>query len=308
VRTLAATSLALLTLILTACSGTPDPTITTGPLNGNWQINMLQQYPTQTPLSASGFIAQADDAIEGSIQVAPVGAKSSCGGVSAMTGTISGQNVTFSLNEGGSVVNFTGTISSNNQSMSGDYQAIGGACFTTATSGTWDAVLVPPLNGNFTGTIDSTYMELVDGVTTPVPVSVSGSFTQSSNAGASNASIAGTITAVGYPCFTTASLSGTISGESVYLDVFGDNGELIGTLGAPAGTAGSTGTPANVVLSSSGPSLVGGTISDPGLGGLYIGINNGKSVVGPCPAITSSGNTSTSDDAFVDLSFKQPAQ
>ena len=297
VRTLATASLALLTLLFTACGGTSHTVAAAGPLNGNWQINLLQQYPTQAPLSASGFIIQASNAIQGSIQVPPVGPKNSCAGVSAMSGTVDAQSVTFSLNEGGTAVNFTGTISSDNQSMAGDYQAVGGACFTTATSGTWNAVLVPQLTGNFTGTLSgSTYMSALTGQTTPAPIAVSGTITQSSNADGSNASLTGTITAVGYPCFTTASLTGTISGQNVYMDVFNYQGVQIGTLGVPGvQSLGASATPATVISNSTGLSLVG-----TGEGGLALG----QGVAGPCPAIFVNGASTTGDVTAVSFIFK----
>jgi hypothetical protein len=268
-----------------------------GPLSGNWQINVLQQYPTKTPLSASGFIAQANDVITGSVQVAPVGSKSSCGGVSALAGTVSGQNVTFSLNAGGTVVNYTGTISSDNQTMSGDYQAVGGACFSAGTSGTWNAVLIPPLNGSFTGTLSgSTYMSALTGQSNAPPIAVSGTFSQSSNADGSNATLTGTIMAVGYPCFATASLTGTISGQNVYMDVFGYNGAQIGTLGIPGvPSEGAAPTPATLVSTSTGLSLVGN-----GEGGLALG----QGLAGPCPAIFVNGISTTGDVTAVALTFK----
>jgi hypothetical protein len=300
VRTLATVSLAILALILTACGGSPAITPSGGPLSGNWQINLLQQYPKQTPLSASGFIAQANEAITGSIEVAPVGTKSSCGGVAPLTGTVSGQSVTFSLNDGGTVVNYTGTVSSNNQTMSGDYQAVGGACFTAGTSGTWGAVLVPPLNGSFTGTLSgSSYMSALTGQSNAAPIAVSGTFTQSSNAEGSNATLTGTITAVDYPCFTTASLTGTISGQNVFMDVFSYNGEQIGTLGIPGvPSEGAPPTPATLISSSTGLSLVG-----TGEAGLALG----QGLAGPCPAIFVNGVSTTGDVTSVALTFKGPA-
>jgi hypothetical protein len=275
VRTLATASLAILTLMLTACGGSPVITPPSGPLSGNWQINLLQQDPSQTPLSASGFIAQANDAITGSIQVAPFGSKGSCAGVSVLTGTIKGQNVTFSLNGGGIVLNFTGTASTNSQTMSGDYQAVGGGCSTVGITGTWNAVLVPPLNGNFTGTLsNSQYMSLLTGVSPAAPIAVSGSMTQSSNDGASNATVTGTMNAVGYPCFTTASLTGTISGQNVVLSVFGYEGAQIGTLGSAQ-------TPA---LVSSGPDNAISLLSQPN-GEMTLGKASATTVVGPCPPL-----------------------
>jgi hypothetical protein len=102
------------------------------------------------------------------------------------------------------------------------------------------------------------------------PVKVSGSFSQSSNAGSSAANITGTINATDYPCFSTATASGTISGQNVYFVVYGYNGEAIGTFGQPPSTAG--------ILSSttSGTSLT---------GSMNLGSQGEFGASGPCPSI-----------------------
>jgi len=302
VRILATTSLTFLLLAAAACGGggsSSSSNATGSPLSGNWQLNLVQQEPApQTALSVSGFLLQSSNALSGSVQVPPVAAHNNCGGVSSLTGTINGTSVTFSVNEGGTTLSFTGTISSNNQSMSGDYQGPGGGCFTRPTSGTWNAFLVPPLNGSFTGTIDSQYMEVLQGATSAVPVMVSGTINQSTNAGTSNATLTGTITAVGYPCFTTVTLSGTISGQNVYLDIFGYNNLPIGTLGQP-GTVGTTGSPATVVVNSGKVSLV-----DASTSGLFLGAFTGTSVAGPCPPIISGNTTQTFDSGSILFDFQ----
>jgi hypothetical protein len=132
-------------------------------------------------------------------------------------------------------------------------------------------------------------MSLLTGVNPPAPIAVSGTFTQSANAGASNATLTGTITAIGYPCFTTVSLSGTISGQSVYLNVFDYSGVQIGTLGVP-GVAGIAGTPATVVPSSNVLSLTGSG---------QAGLSLGSSGVPPCPALNGNGTNVTTDTTSV---------
>ena len=303
-RTLGRAWFAFVLLIMTACGGSNSTPLPTGQLSGNWQLSLFQEYPApRTALSVSGFLTESNDALTGSVE-GPTIVNSSgtvtCGGTAQVTGTINGQSVAFTENLGGTTYSFSGTISSNNQSMSGDYQAQGGACFTSATTGTWNAFLIPPLNGNFTGTFTgSNYMTLLTGVSPAPPIVVSGSLAQSSNGGASSASLTGTITAVGYPCFSTASVSGTISGQSMYLDLFDYNGVPIGTLGQPSGAAGTPGSPLMVVVSSGAVSL-----SGTGTGGLFLGDFLGSgNVVGPCPPIIG-GNpptTTTSDAASVML-------
>ncbi len=301
VRAFASIWLAFVLLVTAGCGGTSSQPSSSGPLSGNWQVNMVADESSgATPLSAAGFIVQSNDSLSGSVEgptTVSASGSASCGGVGPVSGTINGQNVSFSLNPGGTVFNFTGAISSDNTSMSGVFQAIPGPCTAAGTTGTWNAVLVPPLNGSFTGTLSgSTYMALLTGVTPVAPITVSGSITQSSNAGASNASLTGTITAVGYPCFTTVSLSGTISGTNVYLNVFNYNGEPIGFLGVPS-------SPATVVSNSGGGfSLVDNTIGN----GLQLGIYNGTSTVGPCPPLWSQTNLAyqTSDNTAVQFDFQ----
>ena len=51
----------LLLLILTACGGGNSPsTAASGALTGNWQLNLVQEYPRPTTfLSVSGFVVEA---------------------------------------------------------------------------------------------------------------------------------------------------------------------------------------------------------------------------------------------------------
>lgn len=295
VGTLARIPLVFLLLTLAACGGGPiSSSPASGPLSGNWQLSLLQESPPPlTTLSASGFFWESNNALTGSVQIPAEGTDGQCGGVSSVTGTVSGQNVTLFLNEGGTELSLTGIISSDNKSISGDYLGPGGGCLAAPTTGTWNAFLIPQLNGAFTGTLsNSQYMAVLTGLSPPAPIAVSGTLTQGPGMGASNATLTGSITAVGYPCFRTVSLTGTISGQNVYLDVFAYNGEQIGTLGVP-GLPGINGTPATVVVGSNGVSLTG-----TGEGGLSLGVS------GACPAITGTSGTLTTDLTEVAFTFQ----
>ncbi len=174
--------------------------------------------------------------------------------------------------------------------MSGDYQAQGGACFTAPFVGTWNAFLIPPLNGNFTGTLSgSGYMAELTGVSPAAPIVVSGSMTQTPNIGASNATVTGTISAVGYPCFSTVSVNGTISGQNVILSVFGYDGIEIGVLGSPS-------APAQVSATPNGPLLNNGS--------LVLGQATATSTVGPCPALNVGSGTTIKDTTSVSFAFQ----
>jgi hypothetical protein len=296
VKNIATIPLAFLMLAMVACGGGGSSSSSSGAaLSGNWQLNLLQEEPRpQTPLGVSGFLLESNDAVSGSVQVPALAAHQNCGGASPLTGSVTGQNVTLTVNIGGASLNFTGSISSNNQSMSGDYQAEAGGCFTTATSGTWSAVLIPPLSGNFTGTLsNSAYMPLVNGVVPPAPISVTGSLTQSSNIGGSTATLTGTIQASGYPCFSTASLAGTISGSNVILTVFSYNQQQIGSIGL-------TNAPATISLESSGVMLSG----TGGTSGLRLGGSTPTGSFGPCPPLFNNGTLQSYDNADVAFLFQ----
>jgi hypothetical protein len=293
VRVLFALGLLAWSFVLVGCGGSSStPSQNTGVMTGNWQLNLSQGFPPpKGSLSAGGWLIQSNNTLTGSFQgptIVTGSGTAPCGGVGPFSGTISGTKVTFSLNPGGTEFDFIGVISPDSQSMSGSYQALGGVCLGVPTSGTWTATLVPPLNGSFTGTLtDSTYMTALTGLNPPEPIAVTGSFTQTNNAGASNASITGTITAAGYPCFTTAYLSGTINGQNVYLNVFDYSGVQIGTLGVP-GIAGIAGTPAVVASGRS----IGVSLQGTGQAGLSLG----NSVAQPCPTVAQSNGTSLSGD------------
>lgn len=296
-RMLAVALLAVSVFLHSGCGGSSSSSQSVGALSGNWQFNLVKNYPFQKEqLSASGFLQQSNGNLTGSVQgpaTTSPGGGVTCGGTGALTGSVNNQNVSFTLNPGGTAINFTGTLSSDQKAMSGSYQALGGACYDYPTSGTWTASLIPPLNGSFTGTFDSNYMEALTGTGTPVPVSVSGSFAQSTNAGTSTATLTGTISAVGYPCFTTASLTGTISGQNIYLSVYGYNGLQIGTIGQIL-PPGNVPAPATLMVTSTGLVVAGSNQS-----GFSVDLGN------PCPAVINSfGNSQTTDSGDFTLNVQ----
>jgi hypothetical protein len=288
-RIIAAAWFVYLVLALASCGGgstsssssSIGPNASQGPLAGNWQIILTQEVPAQNPivqLPVSGFLLESNTSITGSVALPGNGITASCAGVGTVTGTLSGQNVSISVDESGSTLNLTGDASSDSMSMAGTYQSLAGGCTKTPTSGTWAAFQVPPLKGKFSGTLaGSTYMGALTGQNPVAAIQVAGTMTQSPNIGASNAPLTGAITAVGYPCFATASVSGTISGQRVYLSVFGFDGSLIGNLGIdPGGDPGVGGTPAKVSASSNGTVLTGI-------------MNLGSTSTGPCPPLAQTG-------------------
>jgi len=283
-------------ITLTGCGGGSSLPASNGTLAGNWQFVLNRTFPLpKTPVPVSGFLSQTANEVGGSVQVTPNSQNGRCGGVGILSGSVDGQTVTFAINQGGTTLNLTGTLSSDNKSMSGSYSGLNGACYTSPTSGTWTASFVPPLTGTFAGTItNSLYMGLLTGQNPSAPITVSGSFTQVGGTGSSNATVTGTITANNYPCFRTASLSGTISGQNVYLLVYGYDGSQIGNIGIPPSA------PASVEVSATGLALVG---SSPGTSGLALGGTSATGSFGPCPDLQTNQGTINYDQAALTLNF-----
>lgn len=300
-RILARAALVSMVLMLGACGGgtsSSSRSQQSGPLAGNWQLVLTQGFPFQNPpavLSVSGFFLQTVNSVMGSVELPGSTLNGNCSGVGLLTGTIGSPNVNLTVDENGSTMSFSGSVSSDNKSMSGTYETLAGGCSNNPTSGTWTAFKVPPLNLKFTGTLSqSSYMQLLTGISPPAPITVSGQLTQSANIGSSNATLTGTITATGYPCLSTASLTGTISGANVVVSVFGYSGAQIGSIGTAL-------APATVGISSGGISLNGSNTDG---SGLTLGAIGSGAAFGPCPALPNSGISQPNDTAAVALSFQ----
>jgi hypothetical protein len=289
VRSLFGPLLACTILGLAACgSGNSSSSSNNGPLSGNWQITASQERPP-AQFSVSGFLLQSNSSVTGTVARPGQG----CAGPVPLTGTVSGQNVTLSVNSG--TMSLTGSISSDGKSMSGVYETLQGDCTRQATTGTWTALQVPPITGKFTGTLsNSAYMQVVTGVIPPAPIAVSGSLSQSDNIGSANATLTGTITAVEYPCFNTASLTGTISGTSVIFSVFSFDGTQIGSIGIPGNPAFLSVGPTRTILNGIG--------SDRSGQGLTLGTFVAGQESGPCPKLVGATGTIFEDD-FADVAL-----
>ncbi|MGC1373553.1 MAG: choice-of-anchor D domain-containing protein, partial [Candidatus Sulfotelmatobacter sp.] len=180
---------------------------------------------------------------------------------------------TFTLN---------GTLSASGTTIMGTYSSTDGKGCGTAQSGLqWSAVSVPPLTGTVQGFFHSVNNPALQNQVFPV----TGTFTQGQNIGASNATITGSLAFQGYPCLSSASVNGQISGSSVILQIIGSNGLSDGQIGNYAGTT-STLLPVTVLSSSAGVVLQGNdgygisTSSCPGgnspgdVGDICLGVGN----------------------------------
>jgi len=236
VKGLSARLLALLMLglallgsaVLTSCgSSSSVPPPNQGALAGNWQFTLTKTTAPHTVTLISGFLQQTGKAVTGSVQFTPPISAPPCGGSFAVSGTSDGQNVNLTINEGGASVTLTGTASAS--SMGGSYNTVATGCGKSET-GTFTAILVKPLNGTIQGVFHST--DTNGSNFNGADFQVTGQILQGDNVGSSFASVTGTLSAVNYPCFTSATLSGLITGTSIQLNIIGTNGATIGQIGA----------------------------------------------------------------------------
>ena len=244
-------------LLLSGCGGGSSSSSAQngGPLSGNWQFTLAPpadnsfvgtaspSCPTPsgmpTPLCSGGFLQQNNGAIKGglgySISLPPVdgGAPTICNSGSApVAGTINGQTVTLSAVAGPQTFSLNGTLSADGSTMAGTYNTTDGkGCGTAQTGLKWSATSVPSISGAVQGSFHSTNGPLSD-----QDFLVSGSLTQGENIGASNATVSGNLDFVGYPCLTSAAVTGEISGNGVILQIFDPTGSNAGQIGAPLGS------------------------------------------------------------------------
>ena len=251
---LAATTIIMM-IVLAGCGSNGSQSPQQGAaLAGNWQFTMAPQTdgnsgdPTFNGGLQGGFLLQNNASVTGqtvySVALAPTPDNTNpipCNsGTAPVTVTISGQNVTITEAAGTQTYTLTGTLSADGSTMMGTYTSTAGTaadgspCGYAETGLSWSAVSVPPLAGTVQGFFHSQATEPL----TNQDFSVSGTLAQGENVGASNATITGTLTFVdpvsnlnGYPCFSTASVNGQISGNTVVLQIIGTNGSAAGQIG-----------------------------------------------------------------------------
>ncbi len=227
-------------------SGAPQIPIT---LSGNWQFTMAPPAggSFQGGLQG-GFLLQNNGSVTGSVAyaVSLPNASNPCNtGSAAITGTISGENIqTLTAVAGTQTFTLTGTLSFDGSTMAGTYSSTAGTAANGTVCGTeqnglqWSAVLVPPLTGSIQGSFHSTGGSA--GLNEQ-DFLVSGSLTQAANTGTSSATVTGTLSFLNptldlsdYPCISTASIQGQISGSLVTLQMIGPDGPNIGQIGSAA--------------------------------------------------------------------------
>jgi hypothetical protein len=255
-------------LTFSSCGGSSSTTSQQGgdpQIGGNWQFAMSTTNTSffVSPLQG-GFLVQKSGAITGQIEFSIVlpgtngGANMTCNsGTTSVTGTISGQTVSLTatiaaLDANSAPVTQTLTLSGGKLSTDGTTIQNGTYTLTPAAygfaqgqltscgggpqdAGTWSATLVPALSGGFQGYFHSSISP--SGFPNQ-SFPVSGTLTQGPNTGTATATVTGTllfqdpVTLLNdYPCVTTASVNGTISGNNVLLQIFSTSGTPVGQIG-----------------------------------------------------------------------------
>ncbi len=230
--------------VLSACGGSSSPSQSAGPgsLAGNWQFAMAS--PSDDSFQGGiqgGFLLQSTGNVTGavtySVSLPPQqgGTATLCSsGSGPVSGTVSGQNVTLTVTAGIQTFALSGTLSADGSTIAGTYTSSDGkGCGTAQTGLKWTATSVPPL----TGTIQGNFHSALDPSLHNQDFPVTGILTQGDNIGASNATVTGTLNFQSYPCLSTASVNGQISGNSVILQIIAANGLNVGQIGAVPGAS-----------------------------------------------------------------------
>jgi hypothetical protein len=292
------------TLMLCACGGGSSSSGTTIPatLSGNWQFTMAA--PADGSFSGGllgGFLSQTGSAASGAANYAVSLPQSStpCNSGSAqvtgmMTGTLNGQDQwSITAVAGTQTFTFAGTLSLDGSTIAGTYSSTAGtasdgsACGTAQSGLQWSAALVPPLTGSIQGSFHS-----AGGAAglNEQEFLVSGALIQGATNGA-NAAVTGNLNFLNYasnksdyPCFTSAAVSGQISGDTVSLQLNGTGG-TIGLIGETTGSNGAATGLAPVFLTSA----VGGFMLS-GAGPSYLVANGSGACAGSLVNISSAGD------------------
>ncbi|MGB8114877.1 MAG: hypothetical protein WCF22_13940, partial [Candidatus Sulfotelmatobacter sp.] len=301
-KTAALVQLVAALIALSSCGGSSSNLTqpqASGQLAGNWQFTMSPPVDNSFvggPLG--GFLLQNNDGtVTGSVGYAISNGQppAMCNsGAAAVTGSVSGQTVTLTIVASPQIFTLNGTLSASGTTIMGTYSSTEGSltggirCGTAQSGLQWTAVSVPPLTGSIQGFFHSVNNPALQNQVFPV----TGTFTQGENIGASNATITGTVSFQGYPCLSSASVNGQVSGSSVILQIIGSNGLNDGQIGNYASST-SVLSPVSVLSSAAGVVLQGkngygvSTSSCPGgnnpgdLGDICLGVGNTTSCTQP---------------------------
>jgi hypothetical protein len=238
----------LLSLSCFGCGGGSSGPGFTAPQNadvsGPWQAKATSNMQGVNPVFVEANFVDSNGAVTSTTAVV-IGSCLGSGLVPALTGTVTGNNVSFSGSYQGVVVSLTGTVSGS--TMTGTYTA-SGAC--GADSGSWTATKMPLLSGNYAGNLFSN-----SNPAQPIPatatISTSANFAITGSASVSSV------------CFNQFSLSGTQVGGAGEITATDPQGDTVTFLFASQDAA--FGSIAGTYSVTAGPSACNG---DAGMGTL----------------------------------------
>ncbi len=163
---------------------------------GNWQFTANSTVFGFTS-TASGQINQNGSALSGTLALSGT----PCAESANLTGSLSGNKITATLDENGQNTMYTGTVAADGNSGSGTYQSPAGGC-TDSDAGTFTGQRVSMLNGMFIGSF---------GPENSIPANI---VTQLHDDGGN---VTGIATITNSLCFHSMSVSGKVSGFNVEL-------------------------------------------------------------------------------------------
>lgn len=222
-------------ILLTGCGGGSRTSSSSGGISGNWQMSLQPSNLKLKPSTQSGSLVDNNGALTGGMAFQD----NACPGVGSVSGSVSGSSVAFTVTPAGLDMEFTGSMTQTS-TMTGNYTILSTGCsgpISAPQTGTWTGNQVSPLNVTIQGVFTSSHKNL-----NPATFDITGKLTQGSNTGESTTSLAGTLSATGYCFFTTANVTGAISGTSVVLNLVGSGGTQIGQV---SGTTSLDGTSFN---------------------------------------------------------------
>ncbi len=237
--------LALLALV-TACGSSNSKSLSSSTsTSGNWQMSLQNSASTQPPRTQSGSLVQTNDVITGTV----IFRDAPCTGVGSVSGSVSGSAVSLTVDPTGLEVTLTGTLDSNQTSMSGNYTILPTGCGSSDSApqtGTFTANMVSPLSGSISGTFVSNNL-----ITT---YAVTGQVKQGANTGDSSTPLTGSLSFTGF-CYSTANVVGSISGTSVVMNLVNADGTRVGQVNGTTSLDGTlvTGTYGYVGLGAGAP-------------------------------------------------------
>jgi hypothetical protein len=250
--------LAAVTAVLSSCGSSSSNSQQSGPLSANWDFSKLSPGTSFTGGLQGGFLVQNGSSITGqavySISIPAIITGPCDSGAATITGNIAGSTVTLTAVAGsalggvGETFGLTGTLGSDSSghailtNVSYTYTPTapqgGTPCGSKETvTPTKNLVFsVPSLTGAFQGFLHS----VTGGASLdPQDFAVSGNLVQGLNLGESYATLNGTLIFKdpatqlnNYPCLSTASVSGVVSGSNVSLQIYGSNGLVVGQIGS----------------------------------------------------------------------------